>query len=723
MNTLQTASFNGVISENRPKQAFENFFEIVDNCVDLAFPEVMIKTSSINTSHNPWMSKGLLISRAHKEKLFSKKLHCPSPEKIDKFKKYNIIYKKICGHAKMSFYSGKFKEFSSNSKKTWDTLRDILRTKKRRENIPDFFKNNGKIITESKDIADGFNSFLGGIGPELASSFPETHNSFQNFLGPQNQENFIFSEVTPLLLSSIAGKLKPKTSSGPDNISTKLLKIMLPIITIPVCHIFNLSLQTGFIPSRLKIAKVVCVFKSGDKHLYTNYRPISLLNSFSKLLEKIVAKQLTGFLIKHSILYKHQYGFRQGHSTSHPIIHFLNKIYTSLNKPTSEYTLGIFLDLKKAFDTVDYSILLKKLSHYGLRGVSNDWFKNYLNDRTQYVTINGINSKPQTLHCGVPQGSVLGPLLFLLYINDLPQSTNFLTLLFADDTTFQVSSNNLMDLYESANLELSKAACWFEANKLTLNVSKTKYILFRTKRMIVDFSQFKLSIGTEKVERIGSDCTEKYFKFVGHRLDEFLSWDHHINHVQGKLSSANFAIGNAKNFLSINHRKLLYDSLFRSHLEFGILAWGGVKPSKLDKINKLQKKCVRNVGGKGHRSHTDPLFSKLNILKFADLFQLNCSNFMFQYSIERVPESFGDFFTPMSVPNRTLGYQIDKLKGVFLEQYPSFFLPKMWNSIDIDLKSQEKYKTFVKLLYESFIDKYPPFVRCNELTCPDCHNV
>ena len=165
-----------------------------------------------------------------------------------------------------------------------------------------------------------------------------------------------------------------------------------------------------------------------------------------------------------------------------------------------------------------------------------------------------------------------------------------MTLLFADDTTFQVSSNNLLELYESANLELSKAACWFEANKLTLNVSKTKYILFRTKRMIVDFSQLKLSIGTKKVDRIGSDCKEKYFKFVGHRLDEFLSWDHHINHVQGKLSSANFAIGSAKNFLSLNHRKLLYDSLFRSHLEFGILDWGGVKQSKMERIIKLQKK-------------------------------------------------------------------------------------------------------------------------------------
>ena len=188
------------------------------------------------------------------------------------------------------------------------------------------------------------------------------------------------------------------------------------------------------------------------------------------------------YLNKFNILYIHQYGFRKGHSTMHPVIHFLDKIYKSLNKNNPDYNLSIFIDLKKAFDTCDFNILLKKLSHYGFRGISNSWFENYLKNRFQYTYVNGVKSNLNTLYTGVPQGSVLGPLLFLILINDLANiSQNLFSLLFADDTTFQISSNKLKDLFKLANLELEKASDWFKANKLTLNVSKTKYILFRKK--------------------------------------------------------------------------------------------------------------------------------------------------------------------------------------------------------------------------------------------------
>ena len=204
----------------------------------------------------------------------------------------------------------------------------------------------------------------------------------------------------------ICRQLKPKLSSGADFISTKLLKEIAPIIITPLHYLINLSLETGFVPKEFKIAKVVPIFKEGDCHDFNNYRPISLLSSFSKLMEKIVSKQLMRFLHIHSVLYKHPYGFRSGPNTSHPVLHLTEHIYSALNKKPAAKTLAIFIDLKKAFDTVDHSILLRKMEHYGIRDVSNLWFKNYLDGREQFVSVNGIESEREQIVCGVPQGSV-----------------------------------------------------------------------------------------------------------------------------------------------------------------------------------------------------------------------------------------------------------------------------------------------------------------------------
>lgn len=378
------------------------------------------------------------------------------------------------------------------------------------------------------------------------------------------------------------------------------------------------------------------------------------------------------------------------------------------------------MDLKKAFDTVNFEILLSKLEHYGFRGVSNLWFKNYLTEREQYVSINGENSSVNKLTCGVPQGSVLGPLLFLIFINDLPNCTELFTLLFADDTTFQTKGHNLAALFDLANVELAKAATWFSANKLTLNVSKTKFILFRKKNMLVDFNNFCLKIGEETVERIGSDCPTKYFKFVGHFLDEHLTWEHHVHHVHSRLSSGNYAINSAKNFLPLHIRKNIYNSLFRSHLEYGILAWGGIPKNKLNGIIGLQKKCVRNVANTKKLSHTDPIFSSLKILKFSDLFIYNSLIFMHKFAFGRLPETFNSMFQPLGVNNRTGNYIIIKTNVKLFDHFPSVYLPKIWNENSSEIKHCTSIASLKSLLTNNIISKYNASTVCKYTRCPDC---
>ena len=229
---------------------------------------------------------------------------------------------------------------------------------------------------------------------------------------------------------------------------------------------------------------------------------------------------------------------------------------------------------------------MKKINIYGVRDSENLWFKNYLSDREQFVSINGIESGKQKMSCGVPQ--VLGPLLFLLFINDLPNATDFLTLLFADDTTFQVSDTDPNKLFNIANSELEKASVWFSANKLTLNVKKTKFMLFSDKQF--DIGNNKLQIGGTTIEQIGTHCQQKYFEFVGQVLDDKLTWEGQIEHISKKLASANFAINSSKNFLPLSIRKTLYHSLFDSHINFGNLLWGCAKKKALKKIENLQKK-------------------------------------------------------------------------------------------------------------------------------------
>ena len=355
---------------------------------------------------------------------------------------------KLIRKARHEYYNGKFKEFSKDAKKTWSTINEVLGRVKNVNDIPKRFISNGNVLSGSLEIAEGFNDFFVNIGPNLASEIPNSNKHFTEYLNEPCNENFVFANINHEIILNALGKLKSKNSCGPDKISTSLMKFIAPSILDPLSHLFNLSFKTGFIPTCLKTAVIKPIYKKGDSDSFTNYRPISLLSPFSKLLEKVACNQIMRYLDKFKLLYKHQYGFRRGHSTEHPVIHLLDRIYKALDNPEgSKYTLAIFIDLTKAFDTCETEILLHKLSNYGFRGVANTWFRNYLTGRKQYTSVRGENSSLKNILCGVPQGSILGPLLFILLINDLPNASNFFSLLYADDTTLEMSSNDLVKLY------------------------------------------------------------------------------------------------------------------------------------------------------------------------------------------------------------------------------------------------------------------------------------
>jgi hypothetical protein len=288
------------------------------------------------------------------------------------------------------------------------------------------------------------------------------------------------SPVTPDEFSNSNLSLSSNNWSGPNSIPIKILKLIHQDISFPLSNIINLSFTKGRFPSTLKLSKVIPVFKKGSPLESSNYRPISLLSNIEKIFEKLMHSRLLSFLDSHSIIYCRQYGFRKSHSTIHALINIVERIRQCIDK--GHAAVGVFVDLTKAFDTVDHSILLSKLSHYGVRGITNCWFKSYLASRSQFVSISNCKSELKSILHGVPQGSVLGPLLFLLYINDLHEAIKFSEVnLFADDTTLFQFGASLKSLSDNVNTDLSLLSDWLNANKIALNASKTEYVLFKSR--------------------------------------------------------------------------------------------------------------------------------------------------------------------------------------------------------------------------------------------------
>ena len=346
--------------------------------------------------------------------------------------------------------------------------------------------------------------------------------------------------------------------------------------------------------------------------------------------------RIISYLKKFSILYNNQFGFRSKHSTIHALLLLTDTIQRSIDNGT--YTCGIFLDLCKAFDSVDHKILLTKLEYYGIRGVVNDWFASYLSNRRQFVPFFGTDSDYQTVSCRVPQGSVLGPLLFLLYINDLPKSSNILDFhLFADDTNLFLDNTNIPNLETNLNVELDKASQWLFANKLSLNIEKTSFVVFHSPQRRIAH-KLNLNISNMSVK------SDNQVKYLGLILDSNLNWKPYLHELSKKISRGIGVLSKIRHYVNGNILLQLYYSLIYPFLTYGLSIWGNTYSSTLRPLIILQKKATRIITFSEPGDHSEPLFKKLNILELPDLVTLHDALLMYNYHHNLLPSSFDNFF-------------------------------------------------------------------------------
>ena len=402
-----------------------------------------------------------------------------------------------------------------------------------------------------------------------------------------------------------------------------------------------MSFEQGNYIEALKISKTIPIFKDKGSELdVSNYRPISLLSNINKIFEKLMFARVSDFLNKNDSIFKRQFGFRHNHSTIHALLDLTEEIRMALDK--NDFAVGIFLDFQRAFDTVDHSILLKKLEHYGIRGVANKWFASYLKNRRQFVSINGIVSDTIFMLLGVPQGSILGPLLFLIYINDFHQAVLFSNSRhFADDTNLLLTGNSLKKIQKKINIDLKLISKWLRANKISLNASKTELLVFRHPSKVLNYN-LKIKINGKRLYE------SNYVKYLGVLLDSHLKWNFHTDLLAPKLSRALGMLSKLRHLVNSSTLRSVYFAIFSSLMTYGSLVWGQNLNKHIERIIKLQDRAIRIINFASFNDSRGELYRKSKILKFRD--QIKLSNFLLVHDDfnDNLPVSLEHLFTLVS---------------------------------------------------------------------------
>eukprot|EP00116_Pleurobrachia_bachei_P001264 sb/3461526/ len=630
-----TPYINSIVVNNSIEEISQSFSHYYSQLV-LLYDKHFVKRKTITNQRNqvfkPWVSPSLAKACHTKSILYKTWVKTRgTPHEKDaarQYRSYRAVLRDLLVKARDDYFTSRFVDCNNDIKKCWAVINEIRGSKGGRATYPSCVSIDNQDVTDMNVIVNGMNNHFTSVAVNLNDhkygTIKPNHNLYGNFMSARVNDSMFLMPVSADEISILIKGLKPKKSA---DFSSDCLKHLNMLFSIDLANIFNKCMVAGVFPNELKQATIQPLYKGGDINTLSNYRPISLLPIISKLFEKCLHKRVTEFLFEHKVLCSSQFGFRKGLSTTNALHEGIGFAAESLDH--NFHTLGLFLDLSKAFDTLHHDILLAKMEHYGIRGCVLDLFKSYLSNRIQRVKIGNNISSPGHVSYGVPQGSTLGPLLFLLYINNLVNITNTTKtcsikfILFADDTSIFISGKNKVDVQLCINSLMNSLKNYFDANYLHVNIAKTKFMHFSTPQSINFPSDFVFMFNGTPIEQV------KQFKFLGVEITTSLTWEAHINSVASKLHRNMGSIYRLRNALPNNLRLPVYHALFQSHINYSLSVWGSNGAyNKLLPIFKAQKNALRCIfslktpHGVYGKPSTKPSFNQYNILNVYQLYFL-----------------------------------------------------------------------------------------------------